>query len=127
MKLFFLLIPMILFAASREECSRMVEAFAPLEQAYDAVVQAKVPAPASVEVIRRFREEGEHIYTVCKDRMSTTQWYMLGKKIKPYNVDIAAFELESPGDLTRYAISHPPVKTIVRCGTIRQGIHLPAR
>jgi len=101
----------------------MVEAFVPLEKAYAAVVQAGVASPVSEMVIRRFRSEGGKIYEVCKDRMSTTKWYMLGKKIAPEKVDIASFHLPDVAELKRYAVTHPPVVTEVRCGTIRQGIH----
>jgi hypothetical protein len=55
--------------------------------------------------------------------MSTTRWYMLGKKIKPYGADLAKFHMESIAELKRYAINNPPVITEVRCGTIKQGIH----
>lgn len=128
MKLFFLLtLPLLLFAATREECSRMVEAFAPLEQSYDAVLQAKIPAPESVRVIIAFQKEGAKIYEVCKDKMSTTKWYMLGKKVKDHNVDIARFRLESVSELKSYALTHPPVKIINLCGSVQQGIHLPER
>ena len=124
MKLFFLfIVPVLLFAATRQECTRMLEAFAPVEKAYDAVVEAEVPSPTSEKVIRQFRNEGGKIYKACKDRMSTTAWYMLGKKIAPEKADIAAFHMESAAELTRYAITHPPVVTEVRCGTIQQGIH----
>ncbi|WP_345972475.1 hypothetical protein [Sulfurimonas diazotrophicus] len=123
MKLFFLIVPMLLIAATRQECARMVEAFAPIEKAYDAVIEAEIPSPASEKVIRQFRSEGGKIYKVCKDRMSTTQWYMLGKKIDSEQADIASYHLENVAELKRYAITHPPVVTEVRCGTIQQGIH----
>ncbi|UFS62278.1 hypothetical protein LOH54_11580 [Sulfurimonas sp. HSL-3221] len=123
MKLFFLIVPMLLFAATRQECARMVEAFAPVGKAYDAVIEAEIPSPASEKVIRQFRSEGGKIYKRCKDRMSTTLWYMLGKKISSDKTDIASFHLENVAELTRYAITHPPVVTEVRCGTIQQGIH----
>jgi hypothetical protein len=124
MKLFSLLIvPMIVFAATRQECAQMLERFAPLERSYDAVVESGVAAPVSEQVIKEFRHEGARIYGECKDKMSTTRWYMLGKKIKPYGVDLAKYHMPSVAELKRYAINNPPVITEVRCGTIKQGIH----
>lgn len=129
MKLFSLLLfPMLLLAATRHECAQMLERFAPLEKAYDAVVESKVASPVSEQVIRDFRHEGASIYGECKDKMSTTRWYMLGKKIKPYGVNLAKFHMQSVAELKSYAINNPPVITEVRCGTIQQGIHpLPRR
>lgn len=123
----FLLLPPLLFALSREECAHRLEKFTPLEKAYDAVLQSKIAAPYSEETIRRFRKEAGQIYTLCKDRMSTTRWYMLGKKAKDDKVDLRQFHLESANDLKNYAISHPPVIVKYLCGSIRQGTHLPAR
>jgi hypothetical protein len=124
MKLFFLLIvPMIVFAATWQECTQMLERFEPLEKAYDAVLESSIAAPVSEKVIRDFRREGARIYSECKDKMSTTRWYMLGKKIKPYGVDLAKYHMPSVAELKRYAINNPPVITEVRCGTIKQGIH----
>lgn len=105
----------------------MVEEFSSVEAAYDAVVQSGVAAPASEAAIRRFRKEGGHIYEVCKDKMPTTAWYMLGKKVRSDKVNIAMFHLESPEEIRRYAIAHPPVRTVVHCGSVRQGIHLRGR
>lgn len=129
MKLFFLIIvPMLSLAATREECAQMLERFAPLERSYDAVVESEVASPVSERIIREFRHEGARIYGECKDKMSTTRWYMLGKKIKPHGVDLAKFHMQSVAELKSYAINNPPVITEVRCGTIRQGIHpLPGR
>lgn len=118
------LLPLMLLAESREACTRMVEEFASVEAAYDAVVQSGVAAPASEAAIRRFKKEGAHIYEVCKDKMSTTAWYMLGKKVRSEKVKSGTFHLESPEELRRYAITHPPVRTVVHCGSVRQGIHL---
>lgn len=118
MRFFLLLVPMVLLAGSREECARMLEHFASLEKAYDAVVQAGVAAPASETVIRRFRSEGENIYAVCQNKMSTTRWYMLGKKVRSDKVAQGDFHMQTPAELERYAISHPPVITEVRCGRI---------
>jgi hypothetical protein len=125
MKLFLILVPVLLFGATREQCAQMVKDFEPLEKSYDAVVASGVASPVCEKIIRDFRREGGTIYTECKDKMDTTPWYMLGKKIKPYGVDIEKFHLDSPADLTRYALSHPPVVTEYRCGTVTQGIHLP--
>lgn len=118
---------MVLSALTREECSGMLERFDAVELAYDAAVLSKVAAPATVEAITRFRKEGKYIYNTCKDKMSTTRWYMLGKKVNDSKADIAKFRLESVSELTRYAITHPPVIIKNLCGTIRQGIHLPPK
>lgn len=128
MKWFFLIVvPILALAASREECGEMLERFSVVEAAYDAAIASKVAAPATRKAIDDFRKEGGHIYAVCKDKMSTTRWYMLGKKVKDPKVDVSKYLLESPSDVTRYAISHPPVIIQNLCGTIRQGVHLPAR
>lgn len=128
MKLLLLMVlPLLLLGATREECSRMVEAFAALEQSYDAVLQAEIPSLESIRVITAFRKEGAKIYEGCKDKMSTTKWYMLGKKVKERNVNIAKFWLESVGELKNYALTHPPVKIINLCGSVQQGVNLPAR
>ena len=128
MKLFFLIIvPMISLAATREECAQRLERFAALEKAYDAVVESKVASPVSEKVIRDFRREGGAIHAACKDKMSTTRWYMLGKKIEPYDVDIAKFHMENAAELRQYAVSNPPVVTEVRCGRILPGVHLPEK
>jgi len=120
-----LVIPLMLSAATRQECTQMLKPFSALEKAYDAVVQAGIAAPASEKVIGDFRREGGRIYAACKDKMSTTRWYMLGKKVNDGRVAAAAFHMPDVAELKRYAISHPPVVTEVRCGTVRQGIHLP--
>ncbi len=125
MKRLLLLIPLLLSAAGRQECTEMLEAFAPLEQAYDAVVESGIASPVAEDVIRDFREEGGKIYRECKDKMSTTRWYMLGKKIAPGKVKIAEFHLPSPEELKQYAISHPPVVIDYRCGTVVQGGRQP--
>jgi len=128
MKFFLLVVPLALFAATREECAQMLEEFAPLEKAYDAVVQSQVSSPVSEKIIKEFRRKGGVIYAECKDKMSTTPWYMLGKKIDPKEVDIAKFHLPSAAELTQYALSHPPVIIKNLCGTIQQGVHpLPGR
>jgi len=122
MKLFLLLIvPLLLSAATREECAKRLEAFAPLEKAYDAVVASGVASPVSERVIREFRREGESIYTDCENKMSTTPWYMLGKKVRSYDVDIAKFHIESFAEVRQYAISNPPVIMKVVCGTVKPG------
>jgi len=126
MKIVLLLLPILLFAATKEECTKMLERFEPLEKAYDALTEAKVASPVAEQVIRDFREEGNRIYTACRDKMSTTRWYMLGKKVAPQKVDIAKYHLPSLAELEQYAVSHPPVVTEYRCGTvIQQGIKQP--
>ena len=121
MKLFFLIIPLLLSAVTREECAQWLEQFAPLEKAYDAVVASGIASPVSERIIRDFRRDGERIYNDCKNKMSTTPWYMLGKKVKSYDVDIAKFHMESFAEVRQYAISNPPVITKVVCGTVTPG------
>jgi len=118
MKYFLLLVPLALLAATREECAQMVKDFTPLEAAYDAVVQSQVASPISEKVIADFRRQGNIIYTECKDKMSTTPWYMLGKKIEANAVDTRQFHMESVTELTTYAINNPPVITNYVCGTV---------
>jgi hypothetical protein len=125
--LFLILVPLVAFGESREACARMLERFAAVEAAYDAAVTSKVAAPATYDAITRFRKEGAHIYAVCKDKMSTTRWYMLGKKINDPKVNALQYVLESPANLKQYAITHPPVIVQTLCGSIKQGVHLPAR
>jgi len=111
-------LPLMLAAATREECAQMVKDFAPLEAAYDAVVQSQVASPVSEKVIADFRRQGGLIYTECKDKMSTTPWYMLGKKIEANAADTAKFHMESVAQLTSYATNNPPVITKYICGTV---------
>jgi len=118
MKYILLLVPLALLAATREECAQMVKDFAPLEAAYDAVVQSQVASPVSEKVIADFRRQGSVIYTECKDKMSTTPWYMLGKKVDPNSVNAGAFHISSVAELTQYAINNPPVVTKYICGTV---------
>lgn len=125
MKLVMILIPLLLFAATREECAKKLAAFEPLEKSYDAVVEAGMASPVSEKIIRDFRKEGGDIYRECKDRMSTTRWYMLGRKIDPGKVNIAKFHLPSLTELKQYAINHPPVVIDYRCGTVIQGGRQP--
>ena len=125
MKWALLLIPMLLFAATREECAKKLAVFESLEKAYDAVVEAGIASPVSEEIIRDFRKEGGDIYRECQDRMSTTRWYMLGKKIDPGKVNIAKFHVPSLAELKEYAITHPPVVIDYRCGTVIQGGRQP--
>ncbi len=113
--------PVLVIAATREECTQMLKRFAPLEKAYDAVVQSKVASPVSEQVIAAFRRDGEIIYTECKDKMSTTPWYMLGKKIRADAVNIANFHMQSVKELRQYAITHPPVITNYVCGSVIPG------
>ena len=116
-----MIIPLMLSAATREECAKRLEQFAPLEKAYDAVVASGIASPVSERIIRDFRREGERIYNDCKNKMSTTPWYMLGKKVQSYDVDIAKFHMESFAEVRQYAISNPPVITKVVCGTVTPG------
>ena len=120
-----LTVPWLLFSATREACTERYERFRSLEAAYDAVVEAKIASPVAVEVIEAFRKEGGEIYRACRDRLSTSTWYMLGKKVEDRKVDIAKFRLQSLEDLKRYALTHPPVVTKVLCGTVTQGGRLP--
>jgi len=122
MKLFFLIIPILLSAATREECAQRLKRFAALEKAYDAVVASGIASPVSEKVIRDFRREGGGIYADCKDKMSTTPWYMLGKKVQSHDVDPKKFHMESILELRNDAISHPPVITQVVCGTVTPGV-----
>jgi hypothetical protein len=115
------LFPLLLTAATREECAQRLKKFAPLEKAYDAVIQSGVASPASEKVIKDFRRVGGGIYADCKNKMNTTPWYMLGRKVQSRDVDLAKFHIQSVAELKRYAISHPPVITKVVCGTVSPG------
>ena len=119
--------PLLLSAATREECVERLKRFAPLEKAYDAVVAAGIASPISEKVIRDFRTEGSGIYTDCKDKMSTTPWYMLGKKVQADDVKVEQFHMESAMELRSYAISHPPVIVNTVCGTVTPGANPPRR
>ncbi len=120
-----LLFPLFLSAMTREACQKRYESFKALEKAYDAVVQSKIAAPVSVEVIEKFRKEGREIYAECRDKISTSTWYMLGKKTEDAKVDSRKFRLQSLAELKQFALSHPPVVTRVLCGSVQQGVPLP--
>lgn len=120
---------MLLFALqtalfAREECASMVADFEATEQAYDAVVKAGVAAPAAEKVIAEFQKTGREIYNTCKDKMSTTRWYMLGKKLKASRVNAEDFKMMSLVELQRYALSNPPVITKYYCGSIITGVQV---
>ena len=116
------LTPLLLIAATREECAKRLERFAPLEKAYDAVIASGIASPVSEKVIKDFRREGGGIYADCKNKMSTTPWYMLGKKVQSRDVDIAKFHIQSVVELRTYAINNPQVITQVVCGTVTPGV-----
>ena len=111
----------MLSAMNREECIKRFEEFKVLERAYDAVIAADIAFPIAETVITDFRREGEALYVGCKNKISTSTWYMLGKKVRTRKKNIRDFHLESPQELVIFARSHPPVVTRVLCGSVTNG------
>lgn len=114
-----LLLTASLFA--RETCAELVASLEATEKAYDAVVKANIPSPVSQKVVREFQQQGNNVYNVCKEKMSTTKWYMLGKKLNREKVKASDFYVRSLEEMKQFAISNPPVIVERRCGRIIQG------